>query len=144
MSARLLIAVADDETARRAAALAREAELEVVDIVDRARTSCTAACAGSTSTSSCSHDALGGTPVLDLARELASAFPEVGLILLAADDSPELLRSAMQAGIRDVVALPAALESFEASVRAASQWSRTMRDRVTGEESRRRRRSAAS
>jgi pilus assembly protein CpaE len=41
----------------------------------------------------------------------------------------------MQAGFRDVVALPLALESFEASVRAASQWSRTMRDRVTGEES---------
>ena len=32
MSARLLIAVADDETARRAAAQAREAEMEVVDI----------------------------------------------------------------------------------------------------------------
>ena len=34
-----------------------------------------------------------------------------------------------------MVALPLALESFEASVRSASQWSRTMRDRVTGEES---------
>ena len=33
VSARLLIAVADDETARRAAAQAREAELEVADIV---------------------------------------------------------------------------------------------------------------
>ena len=33
MSARLLIAVADDETARRAAAQAREADLDVVDIV---------------------------------------------------------------------------------------------------------------
>ncbi len=73
--------------------------------------------------------------MLDLARELSSAFPEVGLILLAAEDSPGLLRAAMQAGFRDVVALPLALESFEASVRAASQWSRTMRDRVTGEES---------
>ena len=41
----------------------------------------------------------------------------------------------MQAGLRDVVALPLALESFEASVRAAAQWSRTMRDRVAGEES---------
>ena len=73
--------------------------------------------------------------MLDLARELSSAFPEVGLILLAAEDSPGLLRAAMQAGFRDVVALPLALESFEASVRSASQWSRTMRDRVTGEES---------
>ena len=33
MSARVLIAVADDETARRAAATAREAEFEVADII---------------------------------------------------------------------------------------------------------------
>jgi pilus assembly protein CpaE len=134
MSTRLLIAVADDETARRAAAQAREAELDVADtVIDREelhrglrRLDVDVVLL---------HDALGGTPVLDLARELSSAFPEVGLILLAADDSPGLLRSAMQAGFRDVVALPLALESFEASVRAASQWSRSMRDRVTGEES---------
>ena len=53
VSARLLIAVADDETARRAAAQAREAELEVADIVDRPRGAAPRACAGSTSTSSC-------------------------------------------------------------------------------------------
>ena len=134
VSARLLIAVADDETARRAAAQAREAELEVADIVidpeevHRALRRLDVDVV-------LLHDALGGTPVLDLARELSSAFPEVGLILLAAEDTPGLLRAAMQAGFRDVVALPLALESFEASVRAASQWSRTMRDRVTGEES---------
>ena len=134
MSARLLIAVADDETARRAAAQAREAELEVADIVidpDELHRGLRRLDVDVVLL----HDALGGTPVLDLARELASAFPEVGLILLAADDSPGLLRAAMQAGFRDVVALPLALESFEASVRSASQWSRTMRDRVTGEES---------
>jgi pilus assembly protein CpaE len=133
VSARLLIAVADDETARRAAAVAREAELDVSDIVTeledihrvlrRAEVDVVLL-----------HDDLGGVPVLDVARDLASAFPEVGLILLAADDSPNLLRSAMQVGIRDVVGLPVSLESFEASVRAASQWARTMRDRVTGEE----------
>ena len=134
MSARLLIAVADDETARRAAAQAREAELEVVDMVidpDELHRALRRLDVDVVLL----HDALGGTPVLDLARELSAAFPEVGLILLAAEDSPGLLRAAMQAGLRDVVALPLALESFEASVRAASQWSRTMRDRVTGEES---------
>jgi pilus assembly protein CpaE len=134
MSARLLIAVADDETARRAAAQAREAELEVVDIViepDELNRSLRRLDVDVVLL----HDALGGTPVLDLARELSAAFPEVGLILLAAEDTPGLLRAAMQAGLRDVVALPVALESFEASVRAAAQWSRTMRDRVTGEES---------
>ena len=134
MSARLLIAVADDETARRAAAQAREAELEVVDIVSDPD-ELSRALRRLDIDVVLLHDALGGTPVLDLARDLSAAFPEVGLILLAAEDTPGLLRAAMQAGLRDVVALPLALESFEASVRAASQWSRTMRDRVTGEES---------
>ncbi len=134
MSARLVIAVADDETARRAAAQAREADLEVVDMVIDSDELYRALRRLDVDVVLL-HDALGGTPVLDLARELAAAFPEVALILLAHEDSPGLLRSAMQAGLRDVIALPVALESFEASVRAASQWSRTMRDRVTGEES---------
>ena len=56
-------------------------------------------------------------------------------MLIAADDSPDMLRAAMQAGLRDVVSLPLSLEQLEGSVRAASQWSRTMRDRVAGEES---------
>jgi pilus assembly protein CpaE len=134
MSARLLIAVADEETARRAAAVAREAELEVVDIateLDEIHRGLRRLDVDVVLL----HDDLGGTPVLDLARELASAFPEVGLILLAAAEEPGLLRAAMQAGVRDVITLPVSLESFEASVRAASGWARTMRDRVTGEES---------
>jgi pilus assembly protein CpaE len=134
VSARLLIAVADDETARRAAAQAREAEMDVVDIVgdlDELHRSLRRLDVDVVLL----HDALSGTPVLDVARDLAAAFPEIGLILLAAEDTPELLRAAMQAGLRDVVGLPLALESFEASVRAAAQWSRTMRDRVAGEES---------
>jgi pilus assembly protein CpaE len=134
MSARLLIAVADEETARRAAAVAREAELEVVDIVAELEEIHRGLRRADIDVVLLSDD-LGGVPVLDVARDLASAFPEVGLILLTADDSPTLLRSAMQAGVRDVVGLPVSLESFEASVRAASQWARTMRDRVTGEES---------
>jgi len=134
MSARLLIAVADDETARRAAAQAREAEMEVVDVaaeldeIHRAMRRLDVDVV-------LLHDAIGGTPVLELARDLAASYPEIGLILLAADDSPGLLRAAMQAGLRDVVQLPLSLESFESSVRAAAQWSRTMRDRVAGEES---------
>ena len=134
MSARLLIAVADDETARRAAAQAREAEFAVADMVtdpDELQRGLRRLDVDVVLL----YDALGGTPVLDLARDLSATFPEIGLILLAAEDSQGLLRAAMQAGFRDVVALPLALESFEASVRAASQWSRTMRDRVTGEES---------
>jgi pilus assembly protein CpaE len=134
MSARLLIAVGDEETARRAAAVAREADLEVVDNVGE-QDEIQRALRRLDVDVVLLHDELGGTPVLELARDLASAFPEVGLILIAADDSPALLRAAMQAGLRDVVTLPLSLEPFEASVRSAAQWSRAMRDRVTGEES---------
>ena len=134
MSARVLIAVADDEVAQAAAAQARAADLEVVDVataVDELHRALRRVDVDVVLL----YDALGGTPVLDLARDLAAAHPEVGLILLAADEEPGLLRAAMQAGLRDVVALPLSPDSFASGVRAAAQWSRTMRDRVAGEES---------
>ena len=74
MSARLLIAVADDETARRAAAQAREAEMEVVDIaaeVDELHRALRRLDVDVVLL----YDALGGTPVLDLARDLAVGVP---------------------------------------------------------------------
>lgn len=135
MTHRLLLAIADAELARSAAALVREGDgLEVADIVSDAeelhrvlqRLDVDVVVL---------HDALGTVPVMDIARELGASFPEVGLVLIATDDSPELLRMAMQAGLRDVVSLPLSLEQLEASVRAAAQWSRMVRDRVAGEES---------
>ena len=56
------------------------------------------------------------------------------MVLLAADPAPELMRAAMQTGIRDVVTLPLSLEQLESSARAAAQWSRALRERVSGEE----------
>jgi pilus assembly protein CpaE len=135
VSQRLLLAIADRDVASSAAALAQEGEeLEVVAVVDEPE-EVTRALRRHDVDVVVLHDALGATPVLDLARELAQAFPETGLVLIATDDSPELLRAAMQAGLRDVVSLPLSLEQLEASVRAAAQWSRTLRDRVAGEES---------
>jgi pilus assembly protein CpaE len=135
VSQRLLLAIADRDVASSAAALAQEGEeLEVVAVVDETE-EVTRALRRHDIDVVVLHDALGAVPVLDLARELAQAFPETGLVLIAGDDSPELLRAAMQAGLRDVVALPLSLEQLEASVRAAAQWSRTLRERVAGEES---------
>ena len=135
MSQRLLLAVADRDVASSAAALAQEGEgLEVVAVVDEPE-EVTRALRRHDVDVVVLHDALGATPVLDLARELGQAFPETGLVLIAADDSPDLLRAAMQAGLRDVVSLPLSLEQLESSVRAAAQWSRALRERVTGEES---------
>jgi pilus assembly protein CpaE len=132
---RLLLAIANAELAQSAAALAQEGEgLEVVDRVSDAEEAARALRRLEIDVVVL-HDALGAVPVMEVARDIASSFPEVGLVLIAADDSPDLLRAGMQAGLRDVVTLPLSLEQLEASVRAAAQWSRALRDRVTGEES---------
>ena len=134
MSHRLLLAIADADVASSAAALAQEGEgLEVVAAVDDAD-EVTRALRRYEVDVVVFHDALGSVPVMDLAREVGQAFPEVGLVLIA-EDSPDLFRSAMQAGLRDVVSLPLSLDQLESSVRAAAQWSRALRDRVAGEES---------
>ena len=132
---RVLLAIADAELAQSASALAQEGEgLEVVDRIADAE-ELSRALRRLEVDVVILHDALGAVPVLEVARDIATSFPEVGLVLIAADDSTDLMRAAMQAGLRDVVSLPLSLEQLEGSVRAASQWSRTMRDRVAGEES---------
>jgi pilus assembly protein CpaE len=135
MSQRLLIAIADAELAGAAAALASEGEdLEVVDRVSEPEELARTLRRLDVDVVAL-HDALGTVPVMDLAREIATSFPEVGMVLLAAEPAPEVMRTAMQAGIRDVVALPLSLDQLETSVRAATQWSRALRERVAGEES---------
>ena len=135
MTQRLLIAVGDPELASAAAALASEGEdLEVVERVSDPEELARSLRRLDVDVVAL-HDALGTVPVMELAREIATSFPEVGMVLLAPEPSQELMRTAMQAGIRDVVALPLSLDQLEASVRAAAQWSRALRDRVAGEES---------
>ena len=132
---RLLLAIADAELAQSAVALMQEGEdLQVVDRVAEPDEAARALRRLEIDVVVL-HDALGGVPVMEVARDISASFPEVGLVLIGADDSPEVLRAAMHAGIRDVVTLPLSLEQLEASVRAAAQWSRTMRERVAGEES---------
>jgi pilus assembly protein CpaE len=132
---RLLLAIADTELAQSAVALMQEGEgLQVVDRVSDAEEAARALRRLEIDVVVL-HDALGGVPVMEVARDISASFPEVGLVLIAADDSPDVLRAAMHAGLRDVVTLPLSLEQLEGSVRAAAQWSRTMRERVAGEES---------
>ena len=96
----MLIAVADEETARRRR-VAREAELEVVDIVTSSTRS--AACAAHIDRA---VPTTRGVPVLDVARDLARV-PEWA-ILLTADDPRCCVPPCRRA--RDV-ALPVNLES---------------------------------
>jgi pilus assembly protein CpaE len=135
VSQRLLIAIADQDLASAATALAAEGdEIEVVERVSEPEELARALRRMDVDVVAL-HDALGTVPVMELAREIAVSFPETGMVLLAPETTPELMRMAMQAGIRDVVSLPLSLDQLEASVRAAAQWSRALRDRVAGEDS---------
>jgi pilus assembly protein CpaE len=76
------------------------------------------------------HDRRGSVPLIEVTRELTVAHPDVGLVLVVSEDSPDLLRSGMQAGARDVIAEPVGLEQLEMSVMAAASWTHALRRRA--------------
>jgi pilus assembly protein CpaE len=76
------------------------------------------------------HDRRGSVPLIEVTRELTATHPDVGLVLVVSEDSPELLRSGMQAGARDVIAEPVGLEQLEMSVLAAASWTHALRRRA--------------
>jgi len=76
------------------------------------------------------HDRRGSVPLIEVTRELTVTHPDVGLVLVVSEDSPELLRSGMQAGARDVIAEPVGLEQLEMSVLAAASWTHALRRRA--------------
>lgn len=76
------------------------------------------------------HDRLGALPSIEVVRELTVAQPDLGLVMIVAEGSPDLLRSGMQAGARDVLADPIGLEQLESSVMAAAAWTHAVRRRA--------------
>ena len=76
------------------------------------------------------HDRRGALSLIEIARELTVAHPDVALVLIVNEDSPEVLRSGMQAGARDVIAGPVGLEQLETSLLAAASWTQALRRRA--------------
>ena len=76
------------------------------------------------------HDRLGAVPLIEVVREVTVAQPDLGLVMLVSEGSPELLRSGMQAGARDVIAQPVGLEQLETSIFAAAAWTHAVRRRA--------------
>lgn len=76
------------------------------------------------------HEELGPLPVLDLARDLNHRYPQLGVVLLTSDTSTDLLRSAMSAGVRAVVALPLSLTELQAAILEAFEWAQTVQTRL--------------
>jgi len=78
------------------------------------------------------HDELGPLPAIDFARELSSSFPDVGLVLLVREETTDLLRAALGAGVRAVLQIPVAFEALDTATRDAADWSRSVRGRLDG------------
>lgn len=76
------------------------------------------------------HEELGPLPVLDLARDINHRFPQVGVVMIAEDQSSELLRAAMGVGVRAVVPVPLTLSEFHGAVAAAAEWARAVQERL--------------
>ena len=130
MSRRLLLAVNDAALAGRAAALADESG--VIDVVGTVTdTDQTAAAIGSSQLDAVLvHEDLGPLPALELIRRLGAQNPTVGFLLLAREITPDLLRAALRAGARDVIALPLTVEAIAEAVESAATWSSAVRDRM--------------
>lgn len=127
---RVLLAIPDQEVAARARALLEEVgDVEVVGGV----TSSSQVITTLTDTEAgvvVLDEQLGPLPVMDLARDLNHRMPQVGVVLLAREQTAELLRTAMGAGIRQVVPLPLTMSEFHGGIMSTFEWSQAVSDRL--------------
>lgn len=82
-------------------------------------------------------EGIGPVTALDLVREIGAAFPQVAVVLVARDPSPDAYAAAMQAGARGLLPLDPTLEEIEGRLGPAVAWARTVRRHLavgTGDE----------
>jgi pilus assembly protein CpaE len=123
----LLLAVADDAVAQQLTAVARaSAELVIAgrvinpDQLARAVT-------GPGIDVVLIDATFGPGSVLDLARALTAAAPDIGLVLATSSRRASLIDAAMAAGFRGAVGVPAGREELRAAVVAAGEWAQALR-----------------
>jgi pilus assembly protein CpaE len=73
------------------------------------------------------HEELGALPALDLVRELAMRYPQLAVVIIAEEATPEIFTSAMAAGARAVVSRDPTLAELQSRINSAAEWSRSMR-----------------
>lgn len=133
MSYRVLLAFADADLAAKTASVIQEGDdLSVIGTV-RDGADAMAALARGDVDALVVHEDLGPLPVMDFAREVGARHPHVGVVLVAREPTQELLRSALHAGMRDVLPLPLSFEEVQSGLRAACSWSSTVRARLSDE-----------
>jgi pilus assembly protein CpaE len=135
---RALLATPDDQLAAHVAGLAQEsAELDVA-ATTRDAAGVTHLLRSGGLDIVLLHEEIGPLPVIDFARELSSSFPDVGLVLIVHEETTDLLRSALGAGVRALLQAPLALEALDNAARTAADLSRSVRGRLEGAEVERR------
>jgi pilus assembly protein CpaE len=131
MTSRIVLAIPDPAIVREVTDLAREdSGLEIVATASDA-TRISAVVGRETVEAVILHEDLGPLPAMDIARDLTRRFPHVGVVLLAREATPDLLRAALQAGVRDVLAPPLSLESLQTGVRQAASWAQAVQQRLS-------------
>ncbi|MEU5345810.1 AAA family ATPase [Streptomyces sp. NPDC020766] len=73
------------------------------------------------------HERIGPVPALDVIRDLVLSFPAVGVVLITADTSTNVLTAAMDSGARGIIGLPLGYDALAERVHAAAAWSIGMR-----------------
>lgn len=130
MTHRLVLAVSDEELAKEAGAIVEEsAHLELVELAEDEEQLADVLARQDVHVVAI-HEDFGSRSGTDAAAEVSARSPELGLVLLARERTPELLESALRAGIRQVVTLPLSLEGLEADVSAAAKWAQAVRERL--------------
>jgi pilus assembly protein CpaE len=79
------------------------------------------------------HEQFAQVSVFELARELAGWVPQVGLVLLAHEQSRSLLAAALHAGFRGVAGLPLILPELESAVLVAGSWAHAVRPKLVAD-----------
>ncbi len=127
---RIILAVNDNRLADHLSGLATESdELEIASIL-RDPQDLRGALPRTDIDAVVVHDRRGAVTLIEITRELTVAHPDLGLVLVVSDSSPDVLRSGMQAGARDVITEPIGLEQLETSALAAAAWTQALRRRA--------------
>jgi pilus assembly protein CpaE len=135
MSYRLLLGIPGLGLANEATTLIKEdSELQIVDSIADAG-ALIAALGINDVDCVLLHEDIGPLPVMELARDIGVRYPGLGVVLIVRERTPEILRSALHSGIRDVLSMPLSFEEIQAGIRSASTWSQAVRERIAGDAS---------
>lgn len=73
------------------------------------------------------HEGLGPLPTFQLIKDISLRHPQLAVVLVADEPTPETFSAAMEAGARGVLSAQPSLEELESRISTAAEWSRSMR-----------------